>query len=450
MEYTITKNDNATADLNLTFSAEDIEKAYQKAYIKASQTFKAKGFRVGKAPMDMVKKALGDSVAADAVNILLNDTIEELYPKFDFVPLRAPKVEIEKFERHNTLVAKAVYERSPEVELGEYKNLPMDYEEIIVTDDDIQSTLENIQFELSKTILKEQGEVAENSNMVNVDVDTLDENGNTLESTKGHNYYLGLKTNQKGLDDNIIGMKAGETKSFEFTYTDDYHNKDLAGKQYRYRVTANEVYNVVKPELSDELANEWSGTDGTTLEDLKNTIKNQLKGYYIDQLKNRYYDELIKQVIEKSKFMIPTSMINEETARLFHNALHEYKLDHHMTMEKFAELAKTDVEKLKSGFDKQSIFRIQSYLVIHSISEREHLHLTQDEFKLILEEVERRKSELKNANRDQIISSSAENFLYRKVLEFLFANSNKVNKKEISIKEAREILEPKPKSENQE
>ncbi|MCB1179452.1 MAG: trigger factor family protein, partial [Leptospiraceae bacterium] len=118
MEYKVTKLEDAKADVHLTFSAQDIEEAYTKAYKKAATKAKINGFRPGKAPLEMVKKALGESVAEDAINILLTDTFEDLYPKFDFKPYNQPKIEIEKFERTETLIAKATFEVGPEVKLG--------------------------------------------------------------------------------------------------------------------------------------------------------------------------------------------------------------------------------------------------------------------------------------------------------------------------------------------
>ncbi len=149
MEYKVTINDDATAKLALTYTPEDIEDAFKKAYIRASQKVKVNGFRQGKAPIEMVIKMLGDTVSDDAVTILLTDSINGLYPTLSFKAYKPPKIEIEKFERHSTLIAKATYETAPEIHLGKYKELEVEVYDVKITDEDIAAQLKDIQLKLS-------------------------------------------------------------------------------------------------------------------------------------------------------------------------------------------------------------------------------------------------------------------------------------------------------------
>ena len=197
MEYKVTINEDATAKLDLTYSPEDIEEAFKKAYIKAAQKVKVNGFRQGKAPMEMVVKMLGDSVSDDAVTILLTDSINGLYPTLSFKAYKPPKIEIEKFERHNTLIAKATYETAPEINLGNYKDIPVEVYQIKVTEDDLAPQLKDIQLKLSKTQAREAEETSQDGDLLDIDIETTNDQGEKVQDSKNNQYYLGLNKKQK-------------------------------------------------------------------------------------------------------------------------------------------------------------------------------------------------------------------------------------------------------------
>ncbi len=101
MEFTAKKNNNATCDLTIQFTASEVESAFQKAYVNASSKVKIPGFRPGKAPLHMVEKVLGDSVMDDAANLMLNQAMADLFEKLEHKPIRIPQFQMETFDRKN-------------------------------------------------------------------------------------------------------------------------------------------------------------------------------------------------------------------------------------------------------------------------------------------------------------------------------------------------------------
>lgn len=440
MEYTVTINDDATASLNLTYSPADIEEAFQKAYQKAAQKVKLNGFRQGKAPLEMVKKALGESVADDAVTILLSDSINDLYSKLEFKAYKPPKIEIEKFERHTELKAKAIYETAPDVTLGNYKGLSVEVFNLNVTDEDITGQLKDIQLRLAKTQEREAGEKAEETDLIDLDLEIKNDAGEIVQDNKSTQYYMGLNPKQKKLDNQFLGLSVGDTKSFDFTYEEDDGVPELVGKTFQYNIKVNTIFKVFYPELDDALAQEWD--ESPTLEDLKSKLKNDLRKQAEDRLNSSYTTRILSQILAHSDYNIPQSLIEDEAHEIFHQFTHDYNLGH-ITIEKYAEMLGTDLEKVKENFNKRAKEQIKYYLTVHKLAAVENITITQPEIDEIYTRLDIADKE-KSAVRTRVQRNIYENLLAQKVYDFLLANSDKQGNKEISLTEALDILNKKP------
>ncbi|MBK6608579.1 MAG: trigger factor [Leptospiraceae bacterium] len=437
MEYKVTINDDATAKLDLTYTPEDIEEAFKKAYIRASQKVKVNGFRQGKAPIEMVIKMLGDTVSDDAVTILLTDSINGLYPTLSFKAYKPPKIEIEKFERHSTLIAKATYETAPEIHLGKYKELEVEVYDVKITDEDIQPQLKDIQLKLSKTQAREADELSQDTDLVDIDIETKNESGESVQDSKNTQYYIGLNPKQKKLDAEIIGLKQGETKTFNYTY-DSESSAELVGKTFTFTITVNSISKVILPELDDHLAQEWDETP--TMEELKNKMKENLKKFADDKLHAHYSTHLISEVVKNASFSIPNSLIEEESHALYHQFSHDYNLDH-MPMEKYAELVGSDLESIKSNFHNRAVDQIKFYLAIHEIAKQENQTVAPEEMEAVFSQLQLgEKEKSSRESKERIYRNIYENLISQKVYDFLLSNSNKQGNSEISISRASEIL----------
>lgn len=425
MEYTITKNDT-TADLELTYNPEDIENAFGKAYEKAAKKAKIDGFRPGKAPIAIVKKVLGESVTQDALNILLSNSLENIQSKLEFKTFGDPKIEIQKYERKEQLVARASYELAPETELGIYKNLPLKIYNLDVADEDIQEHLNDIRYQLSKLIIKEPEELIESSDLVKMDLITKDsESGEVMQSKEEHAHYMGrFETNQE-LEKNLLGMKVGEEKDFDFTYPENVKEKQLAGKKVFYHVKIVEIYTVQLPELDDSMANEWD-EEFKTLEDLKTRLKENLKKNAISSLEQMYFDRMLEILIGSSVYKIPKSMIQTEVDQIYHGTLHDLRIGH-IPMEKFAELIGRDLAEVRTSYEEKATTNIKKILSIYKIAEREEVNVAKEELEAAFETYRRNinPEKLKEIDLNRVVRNLHENILIDKVFRFLYENANR-------------------------
>jgi trigger factor len=437
MEYTVTRLEDAKADVHLTFTAEDIENAYIKAYQKAAQKTKINGFRPGKAPLEMVKKVLGESVTEDAITILLNDTLADLYPKFDFKPYNQPKIKIEKFEKKETLVAKATFEMWPEVKLGNYKSLPIQIYEVQVDDSDISENLKYIQYELSKKQTKEEGEVTEDGDYIEFSLKTFDVDGNLLNENPSATFYLGRNKTLSEFESHFLGLKVGEEKEFEYALPSSKSTE--TPKLYKYQVKINEICKVTLPNLDDDLAKEWGEED--TIEALKTRIKNSVLSETERKLKEIYFDSLLEKVVQNSAYTIPESMIDAEINHIFHRTTHDHGLGH-ISMEEYAKMAKIEEAEVKRLFRKRAESGIKGYLTLFEIAKAENIDVPEEDFKNAFTAYSQRvgQEKMKKTDTNSLAKSIHDNILFDKVFDFLLNNSDKKIEKGVNLSRVNSIL----------
>ncbi len=441
MEYTVTKKETS-ADLHLTYLPEDIEIAFTKAYEKAAKKVKIDGFRPGKAPLGIVKKVLGESVTQDALNILLSESIGNLQPNLEFKTFGDPKIEIEKFERKETLIAKASFELAPEVTLGEYTKISLNTHEIEVSDSDIEEHLKEIQFQLAKTSSKETEESIEANDMVDMDFKAVSPDGITVQEKNSYLHYLGKNPVNIELEKHLMGLQVGTEKDFEFVYPDSTPDPSLVGKSLNYHVKINEIFRVHLPDLDDAFANEWR-EEFQTLEDLKNNLKDSLKNNLTNRLQQKYFDHLLKIVSERSTYLIPSSMVETEIDHIYHEYLHELKIGH-VPMEKFAEIVGQEVSEIRKGYEGKALMNIKNILGIYKIAGQEKITVSQEELTEAIEiyRSNQRPENLKNVDLNKVVRNLHENILIDKVFKFLLESADKASES-ISVQKAEEILSGK-------
>ncbi|NUM42552.1 MAG: trigger factor, partial [Leptospiraceae bacterium] len=380
MEYKVKKNNNATADLKITFSANDIEKGFKKAYEYAKSKVKIDGFRPGKAPLEMVEKILGDSVTEDAINIILQDGFNEIIEALTPAPIRFPQFKIEDFNRKKSMIATATYFTPAEVVLNKYKKLKYEEKKPKIADEDIAEKLKDIQNQLMKTQLKEENELSENFDIVEIEY-SVSPNKNNLRFPKHESVHLVAEKKFEKFESHLIGVKAGQQLEFTIDTRDvtDSETPSSPDDKLTYSVKVLGIQKVILPELNDDLALEWDNTP--SLAELKEKIKNIQYGYMQKELKSIAMDELADKVIEESKFTIPSIMIDEVTNDNFHRMVHYANLPH-ISMEEYAKMIDKPFNEVKENFNRNSEKLIKEWVSLLKIAEEEKIEVTDEDVNL--------------------------------------------------------------------
>ncbi|MCU0824363.1 MAG: trigger factor [Leptospira sp.] len=446
MEFTAKKNNNATCDLTIQFTASEVESAFQKAYVNASSKVKIPGFRPGKAPLHMVEKVLGDSVMDDAANLMLNQAMADLFEKLEHKPIRIPQFQMETFDRKTGAKAKTTYDTKPEVTLPKLKKIKIQPKEIKITDADIQKELEGIQKNLARNTLKEESEPVEASDLLEIQYKFKEEGKEYPDAFQTGKFQMGATQNPPGFESNLLGMKMNETKEFTFQYPDVFpQSPESAGKSFIYTVQVTAIYKVSYPDINDDFASEVDGS--SNLQELKDKTKKQLEEVFASALKKRAIDDAYTEIIKESKFLIPESLIYEETDSVFQNFMREFGLPVSSISDYAKRLGKEEKE-VRESFSKAAEKRIQSYILKQKIAEEHKIQISEEEVAAGYEKEASAQGIPAESLKKEVQKQKAESFyrdkfLFDKIDEFVYSEVEKKSPKSITTEDAEKLLSGK-------
>jgi trigger factor len=280
-----------------------------------SRTAKFAGFRPGKAPIGLVNQHYGDQVRDEvyskAVETSFGDAVEENrlrvagFPNIEHKPFAEAATDFEYI---------ATFEIFPEVKLGDLGKLKIEKPTLEVAEADVEKTLEvlvkqRVNYEPVKRAAKKD-------DRVNVSL-TASIDGQQVEGTgdKGIDLILGEPNRIAAFDDELIGGKAGESKTFEIKYPKDHNPEQLAGKKVSYAVTFNSVSQAVLPKIDAEFAKSL-GVESGDVKKMRAEIKLSLEQEVEKRVKARVKEGVFQALIAEAKLDLPMALIHAESNRL--------------------------------------------------------------------------------------------------------------------------------------
>lgn len=414
-------------EFELTVSWKDWEKFLDEAASEASQEIKIAGFRPGKAPRNLVEQKVGKAT-------LLNNAAEKAVKKsyVDFIlkekieAIGSPKVEIMKLAEGNDLVFKAVVSIMPEIKIDEkyvkdikkineaHKNNPAE-----ASDDDADLELEKLAASRVKlvTVMRE----AKKDDSVEIDFEVL-RGGVPIENgtSKKHNLVLGKGVFIPGFEENVIGMKEGDEKSFELTFPEKYHQKDLAGKPATFKVKLNLVQERQIPEINDEFAKSLGKFEN--LEALKKNIKDGLQHEKEHAKKDKKREEYVEAIIKHSKTDLPEILVHEEIHRMLDEFQYQTQMMG-MTLDQYLEKIGKKLEEFEKDLEPQAAKRTTSALALKEIAKLEGIKAesaeVEAEMNKTLQHYKNVKDMEKNIDMERLYNYSKNMLENEKVFEFL-------------------------------
>ncbi len=342
---------------------------------------KVPGFRQGNVPIELVEKHVD---ATQLQSRFLEEAIEQLYSQVaQSEQLRVvdqPHIALKKFVPYNTLEFEATVPVISNITLPDYKKIKLAGGEVQVTAEDVKEVVKSLQSRLADK--KDVDRAAKLGDQAWIDFSGVDDKGQAIQGATGKDYPLGLGSNSfiPGFEDNIIGLKAGDDKTFTLTFPKDYGAKNLAGKKVTFSVHVTKIQEVVEPKPDDAFA--AKAGPFKTLAELKADIKKQLEHERRHEAERNYQSELIKKISDKTTVDIPEILIEDQITRLLQDVRQNVAY-RGMTMPEFLEAeGKTEEAYKKDVITPQAIERTKASLVLAEIAEREKLQVSPEELEL--------------------------------------------------------------------
>ena len=371
------KNKNEL-EVTVKIEGKEWEDALDKAFVEANKKAKIDGFRPGKAPKEVFIKKYGkESLFKDAADLVLNDAYKKMIDENKDVEIVAqPSVALKSIdEKYIEFVFTLT--KKPEVKLGKYKKLGVKKEEVKVTKEDIDHALEETLNRYSENITKD-GSV-ENGDIAIIDFEGF-KDGVAFEGGKGENYSLTIGSNTfiPGFEEQLIGMKAGETKDIEVTFPEEYHSEDLKGAKATFKVKVNEVKTIKVPELNKDFFDDLGMEGIDSEESLRKQLEENIQVHKESHAENDFIDALLVKAVENMEVDVPDAMVNDETDRMLRQYEENLKMQG-ITLQQFYQFTNSDEAALKDQMKEEALKRVKERLLLEEIKKEEKIEVTDED-----------------------------------------------------------------------
>ena len=369
-------------EIKVELKGKEWEKCLDKAFNKNNKKAKIAGFRPGKAPKDVYIKKYGIEslfmdAADEALNIGYDKMLAENNDDMEKIVAR-PEISIDSIDK-DKIVLKFKLTMRPEVKLGKYTDLGIKKSKATATKKEIEESINNMRNRYAENIIKE-GKIADGDIAV-INFEGFVK-GKPFEGGKGDNYSLkiGSGTFIPGFEEQLIGLKAGDEKEVKVTFPEDYHAKDLKGKEATFKVKVQEVKEVSVPELDKDFFEDLGMEGITNKEELEKSVKQNIIARKEMENENKYLDELLEAAAQNTKVDIPEVMITEELDRMIKDYADHLKMQG-ITLEQFYQFTNSDEDALKDQMKEEAKKRVTYRLMLEEIAKKEKIEITDEEAK---------------------------------------------------------------------
>ena len=369
--------------LGMTISAEDFDKAVDKAYLKLRKTITVPGFRKGHAPKGVIEKAYGWYVFVD-------DAFDEAYPavyeaavkEHDVKPVDRPDITILSAEKGEDVAFEAVVTVMPEVSLGQYKGIEVEKQEYNVTDEMVNAEIERERENVARMIDVERP--IENGDEVELDysgtVDGVKFEGGTAEH---QTLVIGSGMFIPGFEEQMIGMNVGEEKDLNVKFPDEYHSDELKGKDAVFHVKVHAVRVKELPEADDEFAKDVS--EFNTIAELRDHKKEELEKKAMNEAKAKKENDVIEKAVANATVDIPDVMIDRQADRMLNDIRYRLSMQG-ISLEDYCKYTGTKTEVMKAEMKNEAERRVKTQLVLDAIMKAEGIKAENDEIEKKIDE----------------------------------------------------------------
>ncbi len=420
MKVTKEKEENRQAYLAIEMEPAEMEEALEDSYKKLAQKVEIPGFRKGKAPRTLVERHVGrERLVEEAINKLVPQAYEQALKEQEIVPYAQPEVEVTQTE---PVIFKAVVPLIPTVELGDYKSIRMTPDKAEVTEEKIDSVLEELRHQYGTWETVERP--LEYNDLAVIDISGKVEEKPYVEKI-GTQYQV-LKevvSPAPGFSEQILGLKKDEEKEFTLNFPADYPNNEVAGKEGVFKVKLTEIKEEKLPEMNDKLAAQIS-PEFNTVKLLREETKKRLKENTEEQSRMDFEKKVINAAIEQSQTEYPPVVIELEIDRIINEQHRRLQLSGQGMDDYLQSIGKTG-EQLREELRPVSIKNVDASLVINKITGEENIEISEDDIDnringMTQNTQEENREQLKNLfNNPETRQSVKQSLITRKTIEKL-------------------------------
>ncbi|MEY4630575.1 MAG: hypothetical protein RIQ81_695 [Pseudomonadota bacterium] len=371
MKATVETLNSVQRRIQVELPADAVNSAFEDAYRRIQKKAHLQGFRPGKAPINLIKKFYGGSVASEVGEKLVNQNIFKVISENKINMVAAPVLEKADLpandkEFHFTVVVDVM----PDISLPDYKGLEVSVDSYAVTNEAIDKQVEDLRKRSAKKKPLGNEVAASKGHAVKMKLKAFREDGTEIQGLPADEIDTVLGESQlvAELEQSLHGMKAGETRETTVRLPENFADKQMAGKALKYEINVTEVAELQLPAADDELAKDF---DFESMTKLKENIRERMTSQMNQQRRSALEEKVLEKLLEKAPFEVPPSLVDEAIDG--------------MIKEQFAGLEGAELKKamfdenLRKELRPTARRRTQNSLLLVRIAQEQKIEVTNDD-----------------------------------------------------------------------
>ena len=308
--------------VKIAVPADQVEQAVNKKINQAARTIKMDGFRVGKVPLNVIKKRYGASIRAEALDDIIRDAYVSAIQQTELKVAGFPNIEPISFAEGKDVEFAAVVEVYPEITLADFAALEVQRPTSEVTDADVDTMIANLRRQRAKW--EESTEAAADQDRLTIDFEGS-VNGEVFDGGTAQDFaiVIGSKRMIPGFEEQLVGSTAGEEKVITVTFPADYQAENLAGKEAQFKINVKKVVKPTLPELDATFLEAFGVKDGNVDQfraDVRKNMERELRNGIRAKVKSAVFDALVKA----NSIELPKALVAEEINRQRQQAIQQF------------------------------------------------------------------------------------------------------------------------------
>jgi len=371
----VTKNP-CEREVSVEVPVEDVAREWKGAVARFQKHARIPGFRSGKVPASIIRGKFASEIKSEVVEHLIPAAFREETKKQNLIPVGQPRVVDLELEEEKPLRFKAIFEVLPPFEVEGYKEIKATPAPIEVSEEEVQATIEKLR-EQSSTFMnvdEERGLADGDFGSVSFKSTSQEEGAEPVEMNDVM-VHIGDSNTLAEFSDNLRGAKAGETKSFDVTYPEDFGEKRLAGETLHYEVEVKSIKTKSVPELNDEWVKELGQEGMNTLDELRARIREGMEKEKKHQAEHKLKDELLQQLTAKFPIDVPTVMVENAIDQRLERGLRTL-ISQGLRAE---DIKRMDMSRLRDAQREGALRDVRSNLLLEKIADLENLVVSDED-----------------------------------------------------------------------
>lgn len=362
--------------LSIAVSMQEVNNEIANRLKRLSKTVKVHGFRPGKVPVRIVEQQYGGQVRQEVLGDTIQKSFGEAVREQNLRVAGLPKIEVQSGdETTEQFEYTATFEIYPEVELGDLTAISIEKPVVEVGDAEIDKTIEVLRKQ--RAVFEPVQRAAAAGDQAKMDYrGTIDGEAFDGGSAEGNIVQLGEGRLLPDFENNVVGLSAGESRTFTMTFPEDYHGKEVAGKEAQFKITVHEVLQPRLPEIDAEFAKTLGVADGD-LEKMRSEIRANLEREVKRRTISKVKEQVMKALLDSTSVEVPQALVEQEAERLAEQMKQDLKS---------RGLNTENVPLPHEAFDEEAKRRVRLGLIVSEVVAKHELKATPEQIKEVVED----------------------------------------------------------------